>query len=103
MSESASDRNVLDIAYPSVRQDDGYTCSVGPLSDRTDAGYVWQYWIPWMAMADRQQLQLHRWMGYWLRAGPLSSRSNSGGNSLIGLPGAWMPPFSVPPTSPHQC
>jgi hypothetical protein len=58
MSESASDRNMLDLAYPSVRQDDGYTCSVGPLSDRTDAGYVWQYWIPWMAMADRQQLQL---------------------------------------------
>ena len=49
---------MLDIAYPSLRQDNGCTCSVGPVSDKADAGYVWHYWIPWMAMADRQHLQL---------------------------------------------
>jgi hypothetical protein len=55
---SASSRNVLNLAYTSLKQDDPYACTVGQISDRADVGYLWHYWIPWMAMADRPHLQL---------------------------------------------
>ena len=58
-SVSASSRNVLNLAYTSLKQDDSNTCTVGQISDRADVGYLWHYWIPWMAMADRPHLQLH--------------------------------------------
>jgi hypothetical protein len=50
---------MLDIAYPSLTQEgDAYV--VGPVSDRPGEGYLWHYWIPWMALLKREQLRLRQ-------------------------------------------
>ncbi len=50
---------MLHIAYPSLtREGDVYV--VGPVSEGPGEGYLWHYWIPWMAMLDRDHLRLRR-------------------------------------------
>jgi hypothetical protein len=51
---------VIDLAYASLTQegDDAYV--VGPVSDSPGSGYLWHYWLPWLALLDRKHLRLRR-------------------------------------------
>lgn len=51
---------MLDIAYTALKQDGDNAYVIGPASDRADEGYVWHYWIPSLALLDREQLRICR-------------------------------------------
>ena len=51
---------MLDIAYPSLSQDGDNAYIIGAASDRAGEGYVWHYWIPSLALLDREQLRMRR-------------------------------------------
>jgi len=52
--------DVLDIAYPSLSQDGDNAYVIGAASDGAEGGYVWHYWIPSLALLDREQLRIRR-------------------------------------------
>jgi len=49
---------VIDLAYASLTQDGDAAYVVGPVSDAPDNGYLWHYWLPWLALLDREHLRL---------------------------------------------
>jgi len=51
---------MLDIAYPSLRQDGDNAYTIGAASNRPGEGYVWHYWIPSLALLDRERLRMRR-------------------------------------------
>ena len=51
---------MLDIAYSSLSQDGDNAYIIGAASDRAGAGYVWHYWIPSLALLNREQLRIRR-------------------------------------------
>jgi hypothetical protein len=51
---------MLDIAYPSLTQDGGNAYTIGAVSDQPGEGYLWHYWIPLLALLDREHLRLRR-------------------------------------------
>ena len=51
---------MLDFAYPSLTEEGENTYVIGPVSDRPDNGYLWHYWVPWLALLDRHHLRLRQ-------------------------------------------
>lgn len=51
---------MIDLAYPSLTQDGYGTYVVGRVSDEPGNGYLWHYWLPWLALLDREHLRLCR-------------------------------------------
>ena len=50
----------IDFAYGSLTQEGDNTYVIGPVSDKPDNGYLWHYWIPWLALLDRDRLRLRQ-------------------------------------------
>ena len=51
---------MLEIAYSSLNQDGDNSYIIGAVSDRVGEGYVWHYWIPSLALLDRERLRMRR-------------------------------------------
>ena len=51
---------MIDLAYASLTQDGDGTYVVGPVSDEPGNAYLWHYWLPWLALLDREHLRLRR-------------------------------------------
>jgi hypothetical protein len=70
---------MLDIAYQSLTEagEDAYV--IGSATDRPEAGYVWHYWIPSLALLDREHLRLRR----------LDRVSSDGGSFVFPLELRW--------------
>jgi hypothetical protein len=51
---------MLDIAYSSLSQDGDNAYIIGAESDQAGEGYVWHYWIPSLALLDRERLKMRR-------------------------------------------
>ena len=60
---------MLDLAYPSLTQI-GDTYGVGPVSDKVSEGYLWHYWIPTLALLDREHLRLRKLDQVLMEGGP---------------------------------
>ena len=51
---------MLEIAYSSLSQDGDNSYIIGAASDRVGEGYVWHYWIPSLALLDRERFRMRR-------------------------------------------
>jgi hypothetical protein len=51
---------VIDLAYALLTQKGDRDYVVGPVSNRPGSGYLWHYWIPWLAILDREHLRLRQ-------------------------------------------
>jgi hypothetical protein len=49
---------MLNLAYRQLTQESADVCEIGSVSETGGAGYLWHYWIPWMAMLDRKRFRL---------------------------------------------
>jgi len=60
----------IDFAYASLTLEGDNTYIIGPVSDKPDNGYLWHYWIPWLALLDRDRLRLRQLNEVLLEGGP---------------------------------
>ena len=61
---------MLHFAYVSLKEEGENAYLIGPVSDRSDSGYLWHYWIPWLALLDRHYLKLRQLDRALLDGGP---------------------------------
>ena len=63
---------MIDLAYAFLRQEGDQAYVVGPVSGRPDSGYLWHYWLPWLAVLDREHLRLRQLDGVVKEGGPFA-------------------------------